>query len=148
VKKELTPEELTSLIQKISGQTDKLQFDTNNNVKIDIVDATVGISTNITSIEIHHNELFDIDETTAPTVNTNKYGNKTTEFTIHATTATIFTIDHSIDNIHWYNTYTSAAAETDYHNVIIIADQYVRASAAAAGVSGTDTIDIILAAAM
>ncbi len=63
-----------------------------------------------------------------------------------ATTATIFTLDVSMDNIGWINYYTSAAAETKYTSTDWNGFKYVRLSAQAAGTSGTDIVTLIIGA--
>ena len=54
----------------------------------------------------------------------------------HADVATTFTLDTSVDGVHWFNTYTSAAPETDYHAGYGNAMEFIRLRSAAAGAPG------------
>lgn len=91
-------------------------------------------------------QLIDADEsltTSTITVDT-KYFDALSVIGI-ATTATIFTVDLSEDNVSWLNYYTSVAAELKYApQPMLNTVKYVRISAASAGVSGTDTVSLLL----
>ena len=144
--KTLTPEKLQTLFEAIIAQTDLLQFDSNNFIRQTIAGSEIQVPVDIQNILPGKAELYGADESAAQSIMLDSGGLKTIDITCHATTATTFTIEYSYDNSHWYNYYTSGAAETDHHVVPTSGAEYIRVSSAAAGVSGTDTVDLAIGA--
>lgn len=92
-------------------------------------------------------QLLTTDETlTTNSISLDTAGLNLLEVYAIATTATTFTVSISMNNTNWENHYTSSAAELSHITTSWNGFRYIKLSAAVAGVSGTDTVTLILGA--
>ena len=108
-----------------------------------------GLRDSLLAEEQVYSQLWGADETLAQSeaLDTKGHG-KAVSIYAHATAATTFTVDVSMDNTNWVNFYTSGATETDYSGALTDAYRafrYVKISSAAAGAAG-DTVTLIFGA--
>lgn len=132
-------------LEDIKAQTDKLTFDPNNNVKVDIANAETTVPVSLQSTSEKKAELYNADETVAQSVTLDIGGYKFVEVYAEATSPTTFTVEFSFDNVHWFTRYQSANAETKYNDVFMTGARYIRLSSAPAGAAG-DTVTLVIGA--
>lgn len=129
----------------IKAQTDKLQFDADNNLKVDIASSDIQVPVDLQSILPKKAELYNADLTVDQEVSLDIGGFKTVEVYAEATSATTFIVEFSFDNVHWFEYYRSPTAETKYNDVFTTCAQYIRLRSLASGVAG-DTVTLVIGA--
>lgn len=137
----------------INVATNNLAKETGGNLAtlvtdIGLVAQTTDITTQTTDLlaqEQVYSQLLSADETLATNIITlDTKGHRLLDIYAAATTATTFTVDISMDNTNWVNHYTSSAAELKYTSTEWNGFVYIKLTAAVAGVSGTDTVTLML----
>ena len=123
----------------------EVRIDPRYTVSTAVKDSAIQVPVDLQSILPKKAELYDADETVEQSISLDIGGFKTVEVYCSATTATTFTVELSWDNTHWITYYSSASAETSYHDVFTTTAQYVRVKSASAGASG-DTVTLIIGA--
>lgn len=127
-----------------SVATDKLLTTPDNPSNLDIAlsahrDALLGE-------EQVYQQLLNADESVTQSITLDTKGHEVVSIYSSATTATTFTVELSNDNTNFVTYYTSTAVETSHSETLQTAFKYVKLSSVAGGVSGTDTVTLILGA--
>lgn len=129
----------------IKTQTDKLQFDASNFLRIAVASSEIQVPVDIQNILPRKSELYGADETVAQSIQLDIGGFKTVEILARASAPTTFRVEFSFDGATWFTYYSSPTSETFYNDVIVTSAGYIRLSSDAAGAAG-DTVDLIISA--
>ncbi len=140
-----TPTDLLDISNQLQKLINALVSVATDSLRIKILTSDIQVPSDLQSVLAKKVESYAADETVAQSVGLTIGGFKQVEVLCHATAATTFTVEYSFDNTHFYTYYSSPNTETDYSAVFWTAAQYVKVSAAAAGVAG-DTVDLVIGA--